>query len=252
MSNNGPRLEQGRNDTIAEIKAACDHLQLDAEGSSLFHSHGRAELDLAIVLRAAREHAAMLQRIMDQKPMLTIAEILRAGKARLLKDGWCQGDEEALREHSQRCCAATAISKSVPDWKMGMAACQLFEDSNTITLGGGISDWNDAPERTLEEVLAAYDNAITAADLKITHAELAAMPMPQAVVAFLRAIRTFDPVGDIDGPWRAHASRLLDEAGFAPDCPTLDEKLAWERSRNKAEVFAIHDKAIAAAERAAS
>lgn len=57
MSNNGPRLEQGRNDTIAEIKAACDRLQLDAEESSLFHSHGRAELDLAIVLRAARDWA---------------------------------------------------------------------------------------------------------------------------------------------------------------------------------------------------
>lgn len=247
MSNNGPRLEQGRNDTIAEIKAACDHLQLDAEESSLFHSHGRAELDLAIVLRAAREHAAMLQRIMDQKPMLTIAEILRAGKARLLKDGWCQGDDEAIfGALPRKYCAATAIKAVGED-----PALKFFKDINGLS-GMGIADWNDAPERTLEEVLAAYDRAITAADLKITHAELAAMPMPQAVVAFLRAIRTFDGVGDIDGPWRAHASRLLDEAGFAPDCPTLDEKLAWERSRTKAEVFAVYDKAIAAAERAAS
>lgn len=76
----------------------------------------------------------------------------------------------------------------------------------------------------------------------------AAMPLPQAVVAFLRACRTFEDIGDIDGPWFAKASQFLDAAGFAPGCTTLDEKLAWERSRTEAEVFAIYDKAIAAAE----
>lgn len=179
---------------------------------------------------------------------MTTADILRAAKAHLIKRGWCQGDELAIHgAEPRKCCAATAIQPFVDYDAPGFEKPgTVFREANGIQ--GNIADWNDAPERTLEDVLAAYDRAINAADLKITHAELAAMPMPQAVVAFLRACRTFDGVGDIDGPWRAQAGRLLDEVGFAPDCTTLDERLAWERSRTKAEVFAVYDKAIAAAE----
>lgn len=43
---------------------------------------------------------------------MTIAEILRAGKARLLECGWCQGDELAVFGEAgiepKKCCAAAA------------------------------------------------------------------------------------------------------------------------------------------------
>lgn len=181
---------------------------------------------------------------------MTTAEILRAAKAHLIECGWCQGDELSIYgPPGGRCCAVTAMSPFTGDLfgPNGMVPWKLFRRANDIT--GNIADWNDAPARTLEDVLAAYDKAIIAADLKITADELRAMPMPQAVVAFLRACRTFDEVGDIDGPWKDQADRFLCEAAGVPDIAAY---LAWERSvgdvLNPDVVFDIYDKAIAAAE----
>lgn len=96
---------------------------------------------------------------------MTIAEILRAGKARLLATGWCQGDEAAIYAGPPRkLCAATAIgngdyadSKSL---KLASNACGLLQK---VIGCDSLADWNDAPERTLEDVLAAYDRTITEA-----------------------------------------------------------------------------------------
>lgn len=75
------------------------------------------------------------------------------------------------------------------------------------------------------------------------------MPMPKAVVAFLRACRTYDEVGDIDGPWRQASDPYLFAAAGVPD---MKAYAVWERAHTPAEVFAVIDKAIAAAEEAAA
>lgn len=80
--------------------------------------------------------------------------------------------------------------------------------------------------------------------MSITAADLRAMPMPQAVVAFMRACRTFDDVGDIDGPWHDVSKPLFLEASGLPDMAAYCE---WERAATEAELFAVYDKAIAAA-----
>lgn len=92
---------------------------------------------------------------------MTIAEILRAGKARLLECGWCQDEEVAMRgPPGGPCCVATAMTPFLGD-NIGNV-CTFFRRANGIR--GNIGDWNDAPERTLEDVLAAYDRAIAAAE----------------------------------------------------------------------------------------
>jgi hypothetical protein len=104
---------------------------------------------------------------------MTIVEILRAGKARLLECGWCQGDEKAIfGPPDGPCCAATAMSRSLPKrraptWSIWDAppfeeAVDTFKLVNGIS--GPIGQWNDAPERTLDDVIAAYDKAIAAAE----------------------------------------------------------------------------------------
>lgn len=82
----------------------------------------------------------------------------------------------------------------------------------------------------------------------ITADELRAMPMQEAVVAYLRACRTFDPIGDIDGPWHDAAKPFIFEAAGVTDMAGYE---VWERAQygNRGAVFAAYDKAIAAAER---
>jgi hypothetical protein len=87
---------------------------------------------------------------------MKLSEILRAGKANIERYGWCQGDELAIHGPVDGpCCAATAIS--------GDAAIEAIKHAAGIG-DTPIATWNDAPERTLAEVLAAYDKAITAAE----------------------------------------------------------------------------------------
>lgn len=92
---------------------------------------------------------------------MTIAEILRAGKARLLERGWCQGDEKAIFGDGKfGYCAATAMEGRADD--TDFTCGEFLRQANHIS--GSLGDWNDAPERTLEDVLAAYDKAIAAAE----------------------------------------------------------------------------------------
>lgn len=94
---------------------------------------------------------------------MTLVEILRAGKARLLERGWCQGDSAALyAEEPRKCCAATALTDPIRCGDDMMDALNFLKRVNGIA--SNIGDWNDAPERTLEEVLSAYDKAIAAAE----------------------------------------------------------------------------------------
>lgn len=92
---------------------------------------------------------------------MTLVEILRAGKANLLERGWCQGDYAALyADKPRKCCAGTALPCGIG----GMGALEILKVANGIPLSIGIGEWNDAPERTREDVLTAYDKAIAAAE----------------------------------------------------------------------------------------
>lgn len=63
------------------------------------------------------------------------------------------------------CCASEAIEDA---WKDGSPTEPLMEAYRRLRDGAGLSDkmniprWNDAPERTHAEVLAAFDKAIEA------------------------------------------------------------------------------------------
>lgn len=63
------------------------------------------------------------------------------------------------------CCAAEAIEAVVKRSNVRMAAYDALR--RAIGLGHGVTlpilEWNDAPERTHAEVLAAFDKAIEAA-----------------------------------------------------------------------------------------
>lgn len=112
---------------------------------------------------------------------MKLSEILRAGKVNIETRGWCQGDEAAIWGlPNGPCCAATAISKqydlletietgqgrAIRD--LGHQAVELLKSANGLSKDVGIGNWNDAPERTKANVLAAYDKAIAAAEKQET------------------------------------------------------------------------------------
>lgn len=101
---------------------------------------------------------------------MKLSEILRAAKALIETRGWCQGDEASIwGPPNGPCCAATAISQLNIPWSGGQSfqgngAIKLLKQAAGLPEIYGLAQWNDAPERTKEEVLAAYDKAITAAE----------------------------------------------------------------------------------------
>lgn len=96
---------------------------------------------------------------------MKLSEILRAGKQRIETLGWVQGDEAAF-DGTMGCCAATALPVGWDEagFRQTIAAADLIKSANGLNPMKPLSDWNDAPERTLPEVLAAYDKAIAAAE----------------------------------------------------------------------------------------
>ncbi len=102
---------------------------------------------------------------------MTIADILRAGKANIETKGWVQGDEEAF-DGKNGCCVGTSVSgRNLPgefDLERSLDALRLFKIANGIDLDLGVGDWNDFPARTKEEVLTAFDKAIALAEQENT------------------------------------------------------------------------------------
>lgn len=90
-------------------------------------------------------------------------DILKSARAKIATpEAWGKG----MRRHDRAaatCCAAEAIEESVtafgPDMRVAMRA--LFHAAGLDYDGDyRITEWNDEPERTHAEVLAAYDLAI--------------------------------------------------------------------------------------------
>lgn len=94
---------------------------------------------------------------------MTTHMVLVRAKEYLLNHGWHQGDFGPDWQCGPRCVAG-AIKESggqtrgEPWNKMTFAAFRAVRD----VVGESPADWNDAPDRTLDEVIAALDAAILA------------------------------------------------------------------------------------------
>lgn len=81
------------------------------------------------------------------------SDVLRAAKERIVVGGWMQNGYSS--PHDERVCAALAISR--PE---GFPYLQRAVGLPVTQSHQGIWDWNDAPERTLTDVLDAFDHSI--------------------------------------------------------------------------------------------
>jgi hypothetical protein len=94
-----------------------------------------------------------------------VADKLREARA-LIERGWTQ-------KVGARDSGGTPVwggEKAAVSWCAVGAICTVgakmapFRQANNLNGWGGISVWNDAPERTQAEVLAAFDKAIELAE----------------------------------------------------------------------------------------
>lgn len=104
---------------------------------------------------------------MDE-PIITTADVLKRAR-RLLERGWCQ-HQMASDAKGGMCAAgssrAVAFCARGAIWTSAMALCspewhRAAEDAEAAMepIVGGMVAWNNAPERTHEEVLQAFDRA---------------------------------------------------------------------------------------------
>ena len=92
-------------------------------------------------------------------PVLIKARALIADPAK-----WGKGKRGCLGDRPlDTCCAAEAIEEVEPPSPRRRAAYYALERAAGLVrppMGSAIVEWNDAPERTHAEVLAAFDKAI--------------------------------------------------------------------------------------------
>lgn len=105
-----------------------------------------------------------------------VADALIRAKEYLVQHGW---SSHGARGPGGEVCMAVAVSfttrragySGLPPNPLGfqrvlpylLGACNLPVPADLSCLGVRLGTWNDAPGRTLDEVLAAYDRAIDAA-----------------------------------------------------------------------------------------
>lgn len=95
----------------------------------------------------------------------TALDLLKRGRAKIANpDDWGKGMRFA-RENKGTCCAAEAIEESegymtASHSERRLAIRALRNTSNCEDGWGGLTNWNDAPERTHAEVMAAFNLAI--------------------------------------------------------------------------------------------
>ena len=100
---------------------------------------------------------------------LTVAEVLeRAADILNSKGAWAQGRYAvadtgkgcaSLDERAVRWCAIGAMGKASGEGVGGEFSTQAREFANMVAFGGSIANFNDAPERTQEEVVAKLREA---------------------------------------------------------------------------------------------
>ena len=84
---------------------------------------------------------------------------------KLIAQGWTQGKYKRVVDGVECWCISGAMGQSAPDYKpRDLAFAALFRalraDDFYLSSSTNLIEWNDAPGRTQEEVLALIDRAI--------------------------------------------------------------------------------------------
>jgi hypothetical protein len=117
---------------------------------------------------------------MEKPTQVSDADILRYARSLLVEKGWCKGayarDEAGIPSTlgtGISFCAGGAHWKSLMKYNIRRLSAEGHLTSSFYLLDEAtprnyvsISDFNDAPETTLDDVLALYDRAIAAAEAK--------------------------------------------------------------------------------------
>ncbi len=97
-------------------------------------------------------------------------DLMRAAK-HLVQRGWAQGDKAVFDPDGGYCIATACIeaceAARIPGHQIHNDMVLLFKHANGIVMP--VADWNDAPDRTEEDVLAAFDKAIEASAERADH-----------------------------------------------------------------------------------
>lgn len=101
------------------------------------------------------------------------SEVLRAAKQKILDDGWMQvvGFADVVRHQGAHpgCVSNQLFEVEAPNFVVVDAHTYIAEavgvqGRSTNGVLRGVYDWNDAPERTLTDVLDAFDMAVKLAE----------------------------------------------------------------------------------------
>jgi hypothetical protein len=90
-------------------------------------------------------------------PKTEIGKELLLAKERIIEHGWWQRGRRGCHIQSTMC---PMIAMKPPYGSIGKCLGYYRRAIGTCDIGG----WNDAPKRTLEEVLGAFDQAISYAE----------------------------------------------------------------------------------------
>lgn len=97
--------------------------------------------------------------------MKTAVDVLRDAHALIVEKGWWQGGRTRAVKGTH--CAISALtSTGVNESLAEEEAMGLLTEAIGVSTLVDVVDWNDAPGRTVEEVLAAFDRAIEIAEPK--------------------------------------------------------------------------------------
>ena len=84
---------------------------------------------------------------------------------KLIAQGWTQGKNKRVVNGVECYCLAGGIRQAAPDYKLRVLTfadlfCALGDDDLYLSSSSNLTEWNDAPDRTQEDVLALIDRAI--------------------------------------------------------------------------------------------
>ena len=101
----------------------------------------------------------------DATPTNTEADVLRRAKARLMDPAkWCK-EPYSSGKYPHALCANIAIFEAAPDnFDLQERASDLLWKATGLPGSNNVPKWNDAPETTHADVIAAFDRAIALAE----------------------------------------------------------------------------------------
>jgi hypothetical protein len=100
--------------------------------------------------------------LLEWEVVVSVVDVLRDAKQLIVTEGWWQAGQEHDRGDGRiRACAVSSVTRSgFGSWDRIDGAITALTRVIGVSDARVIADWNDAPERTLEDVLSAFDRAI--------------------------------------------------------------------------------------------